>query len=155
MEKAKESHDETLKKCAEEIEGKHQEKEAKEKAANETKMKEIKELQQQANSKLLKSIKSEVNKEEPMRRLEMLSKPLQRGEINTEPDMDVGEQQPDHASKSKTFLPAKPKWKMKSPSDKRLNLAKISTVTSDRKPDEFCGKPSSSEMSNKDFKKLA
>lgn len=86
----------------------------------------------------------------------MLSKPRQTREvhINTELDMDVGEQQPDHTYRYKTFLPPKPKRKTKSPSDKRLNLANISTVTSERKPDDFFGKPSSEKMSDKEFKKL-
>lgn len=183
--KAKESHDETLKKCAEVEEKKIQEKEAKEKAANELKEKEMEELQKKANSKL-KSITSEVNKEEQMKRLEMLSKPRlirevhQSVKLDVDMDMVVGDQQQSTSgmnSKSKIFLSSpgnvKPKQKttirngggggrMKSAlADKHDGgVVKNSTnlpngqVAYDKRPDEFCGKSSFSEMSDKEFRSL-
>lgn len=74
--KAKEAHDEALKKIAEEEKIRSNEKEAKEKLANEMKLKEITELQNQARSKL-RSIKSDANKEDQMKHLALLSRPRQ------------------------------------------------------------------------------
>lgn len=183
--KAKESHDETLKKCAEVEEKKSQEKEAKEKAANELKEKEMEELQKKANSKL-KSITSEVNKEEQMKRLEMLSKPRlirevhQSVKLDVDVDMVVGDQQQSTTSgmnsKSKIFLSSpgnvKPKQKtihngggggrMKSALADKHDGGVVKNITNlpngqvayDKRPDEFCGKSSFSEMSDKEFRSL-
>ncbi|KAL7530466.1 hypothetical protein ACHAXR_003510 [Thalassiosira sp. AJA248-18] len=160
--KAKESHNETLKRFAKVEERKHQEKESKERATNQMKQKEMEELKKHANSKL-KSMKSEVNKEEQMKRLDKLSKPRQIREVpnNVDDFADMAyceQQQPNITAKSKIFLPATPKRKANSLSDGRIKSkeksAKNSNSTSDQKPDEFCGKPSFSEMSDKDFAKL-
>lgn len=152
--KAKESHDETLKKFADEEQRKIQDKEAKEKATDEMKMKEMKELQNNANSKL-KSMKSEVNKEEQMQRLEMLSRPRQTREVHFdiehETDSSRSDKQLHLTPKSKIFLPAKSKRKKSSHHEKPVNNPNSIPV---KKPDEFCGKPSFSEMSEKEFRKL-
>ena len=180
--RAKESHDETLKKCAEVEEKKSKEKEAKEKAVDELKEKEMKELQKKANSKF-KSITSEANKEEQMKRLEMLSKPRRSREVHQsgkldvdDMDMVVGDQQLSTSgmnSKSKIFL-FKRKQKTNqsnssdgggggvrsAPADKHNGVVKNSTNTPncqvkyDKRPNEFCGKSSFSEMSDKEFRSL-
>jgi len=179
--KAKESHDTTLKRCAEIEERKQQEKEAKEKATNELKMKELEELQRQASlSKLNKSsnIKSDnVNKEEQMKRLEMLSKPRQtreahqRGAAELEDAVGSGQQQ---KTTSEIFGGSPPKPNIQKPSKpfflKPLDNRVVKTVhdvmyssspsvTSandvKERPDElFHGKHSFSDMSDKEFAKL-
>mmetsp|Transcript_38912 Transcript_38912/g.81394 ORF Transcript_38912/g.81394 Transcript_38912/m.81394 type:complete len:703 (-) Transcript_38912:30-2138(-) len=158
--KAKGSHDETLKRVAEEKSRKQHENDVKEKAANESKHKEMEELQKQANSKL-KSLKSEVNKEEQLKRLEILSRPRQIREIpmRVESGVDLmhGEQ-PNTNTKSKIFLPVTPKRRTKpterGKSKSEEKVVKSFNTMSDKKPDEFCGKPSFSEISDKDFAKL-
>ena len=169
---AKESHDETLKRISEDEERKHQEKEAKEKASNELKLKEMEELQKQASSKL-RSIKSEVNKEAQMQRIETLSQPRQirlGPADNTESNTDMAcceEQQPSSArSKSKIFLAATPKKKKKAAhevstsngngrsSKEKVPLRNSASIISDQKPNEFCGKHSFSDLSDKEFSKM-
>jgi len=151
--RAKESHDETLKNFSEVEERNHKQKEAKEKASGEVKRKEMEELQKQAKSKL-KSMKSEVNKEEQTKRLEMLSQPRQIREapntIQARMDM-AAEEQHNLPSKSEIFLPATPKRKASSMSEKTVKKV---TQVPNKKPEEFCDKPSFSEMSDKEFAKL-
>ena len=109
--RARDSHDETLRRVAEEESMKRQHREAKEKALAELKDKEIEELQKQANAKV-KSMKTEVDKEEQMKRIESLSRPQQTREVlaNVEPCTDNVEehQQPCLTSKSKVYLSPKP-----------------------------------------------
>jgi len=178
--KAKESHDTTLKRCAEIEERKQQEKEAKEKATNELKMKELEELQRQANlaklNKSSSSIKSDdVNKEEQTKRLEMLSKPRQTREPHHHHDaaelkdaVGSGQQQ---KTTSEIFGGSPPKPNKQKPSkpffsksvDRRVIktvhdvISSVSTSVNDVKerPDElFHGKHSFSDMSDKEFAKL-
>jgi len=179
--KAKESHDTTLKRCAEIEERKQQEKEAKEKATNELKMKELEELQRQASvAKVNKSssIKSDdVNKEEQMKRLEMLSKPRQTREAHQhhgalselEDAVGSGQQQ---KTTSEIFGGSSPKPNKQKPSnpfssksiDKRVVKtvhdvlscsSAMASVHDINRPDElFHGKHSFSDMSDKEFAKL-
>ena len=155
--KAKESHEEALKRATEEEQKQQQEKGAREKAEAELKLKEMENLQEQANSKL-KSIKSHVNKEEQRKRLEALSQPRQvRESINVEALAESGES-PILCSKSEFPSPSTPRRKIapmkfersKTEEKPRSNL----NTLSDRKPNEYCGKPSFSDLSDKDFAAL-
>ena len=153
--RARDSHDETLRRVAEEESTKQQQKEAKEKALNELKNKEVEELKKQANAKA-KSMKNEVNKEEQMRRIESLSRPRQTREViaSVEPCAGMaGEQKPDLTIKSKVYISPKPPKKLNAPKDERFEAAETK-YSCDKKPDEFCGKSSFSEMSDKEFAKL-
>ena len=179
--KAKESHDTTLKRCAEIEERKQQEKEAKEKATNELKMKELEELQRQASlAKLNKSssIKSDMNKEEQMKRLEMLSKPRQTREPHQHSSAaeldDIGGSVDKKKTTSEIFGGSHPKPNKQKPSnpfssksiDKRvvktvndvLSSSALGTSANNdvkERPDElFHGKHSFSDMSDKEFAKL-
>jgi len=176
--KAKESHDTTLKRCAEIEERKEQEKEAREKATNELKMKELEELQRQASlvklNKSSSSVKSDMNKEEQMKRLEMLSKPRQTRETHhgaTElEDNTVVEQKktseifggsPSTKPKQKPIKPffLKPldNRVVKTVHDVMYSSSPSVTSANDVKerPDElFHGKHSFSDMSDKEFAKL-
>jgi len=182
--KAKESHDTTLKRCAEIEERKQQEKEAREKATNELKMKELEELQRQANlaklNKSSSSIKSDyVNKEEQMKRLEMLSKPRQ----TREPQHQHGSSELDNIgggtgqqkttseifggspTKPNKQKPSKPFFSksvdnrvVKTVHDVLSSSTAMGTSTNDdvkERPDGlFHGKHSFSDMSDKEFAKL-
>lgn len=162
--RAKESHDETLKIIAEVEEKKSREKAAKEKALNEMKAEEERQLQERSKSKP-KAVKCEVNKEEQMERLEMLSRPRQTVQATTpvEPstDADTSMHQHDHSS-PKQVKPKKAKKKEKKFNSNvdRFDSVKDATNSStvvtalDKKPDEFCGLPSFSDMSDKEFAKL-
>ncbi|KAL3758837.1 hypothetical protein ACHAWU_001359 [Discostella pseudostelligera] len=162
--RAKESHDETLKIIAEVEEKKIREKAAREKALNDMKAEEERQLQEQAKSKP-KVVKCEVNKEEQMKRLEMISRPRQTVETTThvEPstDADTSMHQHNHYSpkRVKTKKAKKKEKKFKSNVDRydsMKNANNSSTVVSAlvKKPDEFCGLPSFSDMSDKEFAKL-
>lgn len=153
--RARDSHDEALRRVAEEESTKQQQKEAKEKALNDLKNKEMEELQKQANAKA-KSMKNEVDKEEQIKRIESLSRPRQTREVlaSFEPCAGmVGEQQPDPTFKSKVYLSPKPPKKLNASKDERFEAAETK-YSCDKKPDEFCGKSSFSEMSDKEFAKL-
>jgi len=186
--KAKESHDTTLKRCAEIEERKQQEKEAKEKATNELKMKELEELQRQASlAKLNKasSVKSDnMNKEEQMKRLEMLSKPRQTREHHHHDDdahhhdddaelEDIGGsgQQKTTSEIFGGSPSTKPKQKPSKPFfsksiDNRvvktvhdvlssaLGAASTNNAVKERQDELFHGKHSFSDMSDKEFAKL-
>ena len=159
---ARDSHDDTLRRFAEEESMKRQQREAKEKAMAELKDKEIEELQKQANAKV-KSMKTEVDKEEQMKRIESLSRPRQTKEIlaNVESCADIVEeeqQQPYLTSKSKVYLSPKPQKKTNALKDERFEhdekAKKYFNSISDVTPNEFCGKSSFAEMSDKEFAKL-
>ena len=159
--RARDSHDETLRRVAEEESMKRQHREAKEKALAELKDKEIEELQKQANAKV-KSMKTEVDKEEQMKRIESLSRPRQTREVlaNVEPCADNVEehQQPCLTSKSKVYLSPKPQKKTNASkggrSESEDKAMDYSNSTYDVTPAEFCGKSSFAEMSDKEFAKL-
>lgn len=157
--RAKESHDETLKITTEVEEKKHREKAEKEKVLNRIKAEEERKLQEQ--SKMPMSVKCEANKEDQMRRLEMLSRPRQTVEatFHVEPGTSV-EQPPDHCPKSRNLGSVQPKKANKTNSNKvkkssnMMDSNKNSTPTSGTKLDEFCGLSSFSDMSDKEFAKL-
>ena len=140
---------------------KRQHREAMEKALAELKDKEIEELQKQANAKV-KSMKTEVDKEEQMKRIESLSRPRQTREVlaNVEPCADNVEehQQPCLTSKSKVYLSPKPQKKTNAlkggRSESEDKAMDYSNSTYDVMPAEFCGKSSFAEMSDKEFAKL-
>lgn len=153
--KAKESHDETLKRAIEEEQRKQQERGAKEKAETETKLKEMEKLQKQASSKL-KLIKSQVNKEEQTKRLETLSRPRRIREL-IDVECSTGfEETPTLFSKLEAPLLSTPtrkttttNYERSKPEEKTSSNLKV--PSNNTKPTEFCGKPSFSEISDKDF----
>ena len=158
--KAKESHDENLLKFAEEEERKHREKEAKEKAEDEIRIKEQAELQRQE-----KTVKREqVNKEEQSKRLEQLSQPRQIREksinLDSMSEMAVcSEHQPAQTSVAKIFLTPKRKSSdddvRYKPKERALAKKAFDVISSDqKKAEEFCGMNSFSEMTDKEFSKL-
>ncbi len=170
--RAKESHDETLKIIAEAEEKKSREKTAKEKALNEMKAEEERQRKEQSKPKP-KLVVSEINKEEQMKRLEMLSRPRQTVEATTHVKSSTATamsmQRPDLSPTSRILDSVQPKTekrtkqkkekKVKSKDDRfsyEKNANKTSTAVSslDRNPDEFYGLPSFSDMSDKEFAKL-
>jgi hypothetical protein len=74
--KAKDAHDEALKRIAEEQDRRQKEKEERERIEYEIKMKEAKDLEMETKAQM-KSVRSEVTKEEQIKRLEKLSQPRQ------------------------------------------------------------------------------
>lgn len=169
---ARESHDETLRRVAEEDAKKQQVREAKEKALREELVKEVETKEVEAAKTL---ITNEADNEERQKRIESLARPRQvRAVIATSMNScnskhEEHEQQhppTDLPSKSKIFLSPKPKKKkmpraILSVYDKgRTDLASSSEyppsnlTSADTKPDKFCGMNSFAEMSDKEFVKL-
>lgn len=74
--KAKDAHDEALKRIAEEQARRQKEKKERERIEYEAKMKEAKDIEMETKAQM-KSVRNEVNKEEQMKRLEKLSQPRQ------------------------------------------------------------------------------
>lgn len=166
--RAKESHDETMKIVAEVEEKKSREKAAKEKALNELKAEEERQAREKSMTKP-KLVKCEVNKEEQMKRLEMLSRPRQTIEATILPCNETSVQLLADLFPEATILDSvqpkkKASKKVKSKREKKVEsfnsdkyASKASTEpvsVSDKKPDEICGMPSFSDMSDKEFAKL-
>jgi hypothetical protein len=168
--RAKESHDETLKIIAEAEEKKSWEKAVKEKALNEMKAEEERQLQEQSKPKQ-KLVKSVINKEEQKKRLEMLSRPRQTVEakihLESSTDTAMSVQRPDLSPTSRIIDSVQRKKRTKQKKEKKvkskddwfsyeINANKPTTAVSslDKKPDEFYGVPSFSDMSDKEFAKL-
>jgi hypothetical protein len=176
--RARESHDESLRRVAEEDAKKHQAREAKEKAlreelAKETENKEV----EVAAAKTL--ITNEADNEERRKRIELLARPRQvraafAASMESCSSKDEEYEQHQHPpmdlpSKSKIFLSPKPKKKKKKQMTRailsvhdegRTDLASSSEyppsnlTSAEKKPDKFCGMNSFAEMSDKEFAKL-
>jgi hypothetical protein len=114
-------------------------------------------------------VKCEVNKEEQMKRVEMLSRPRQTIEATILPCNETSGQLLAHLSPEATILDSvqpkkKASKKVKSKKEKKVEsfnsdkyASKASTEpvsVTDKKPDEICGMPSFSDMSDKEFAKL-
>lgn len=172
--RAQESHDETLRRVAEEDAKKQQVREAKEIALREVLVKEMENKRVEVAKAL---ITNEADNEERRKRIESLARPRQVRAVFAAPSMEScnskdeehEQQHPptDLPSKSKIFLSPKPKnKKMTRPllsvnDEGRTDLASLSSeyppsnLTSvEKKPGKFCGMNSFAEMSDKEFAKL-
>ncbi|KAL9184806.1 hypothetical protein ACHAXT_002583 [Thalassiosira profunda] len=156
---AKASHDETLELVAKEEGRRRQERESKEKASDELKLREMEELEREAKVRPKPTGKKGVD----MERLERLSKPREVREgpghrLDSETDAAVCDDV-EPQSTVQIFLSATPKKKAKAVDDGRGKRQRNpdsvgNNAVPGRKPDEFCGKPSFAEMTDKEFKKL-
>jgi len=170
--RARESHDETLRRVAEEDAKKQQVREEKEKALREELVKATETENKEVEvAKAL--ITNEADTEERRKRIESLARPRQvraafaaSMESCSSKDEEHEQQHPlsDLPSKSKIFLSPKPKKKMTRAisihDEGRADLATSSeylpsNLTSvEKKPEKFCGMNSFAEMSDKEFAKL-
>jgi chemotaxis protein histidine kinase CheA len=172
--RARESHDETLRRVAEEDAKKQQVREAKEKALREELAKETENKEVEVAAKTL--IINEADNEERRKRIELLARPRQvratfaaSMESCSSKDEEYEQQHPpmDLPSKSKIFLSPKPKKKKQMTrailsvhDEGRTDLASSSEyppsnpTSVEKTPDKFCGMNSFAEMSDKEFAKL-
>ena len=157
--KAKDAHDEALKRVAEEDSRKQREKAERERVEYIKKMKEAEDLERQTREQM-KSMRSEVNREEQMKRLEKLSQPRQIriGPTSTSHDLDtsspldvsinVTNDSKPKASHKSSETPYEHSSAHKSPTKK---VPKLASATSEFV--EFSGKRFS-EMDDKEFSKI-
>ena len=170
--RARELHDETLRRVAEEDAKKQQVREEKEKALREELVKETETENKEVEvAKAL--ITNEADTEERRKRIESLARPRQvraafaaSMESGSSKDEEHEQQHPptDLPSKSKIVLSPQPKKKMTRAisihDEGRTDLATTSAyspsnLTSvEKKPEKFCGMNSFAEMSDKEFAKL-
>ena len=150
--KAKNAHDEALKRAAEEEARRQRDKTEHEHIEYEAKMKEARDLTMQPNGPT-KSIRIEVNKEEQMKRLEKLSQPRQ---------VRLGPTQEEIGEDDNQYLPYKQNNLTSDPSDTPYGVSNTSKKSMKKAPKptlstndyvEFSGKRFS-EMDDKEFKRI-